>query len=183
MNKKHDDASGTQLSEDRPLENPVDDRLGYAPFAERLAESIGSMASHEGMVIGIYGPWGSGKSTVLNFIRHYLSASQSADQYVVMDFNPWWFSGQENLTRRFLALLERRVSRRKAFAKTLAGKLGKFAGALASTPTPEFKAVGWLSAPLRWFSPNPPKDTDGRREDSGRGWVRELQGRWPGVLG
>ena len=33
------------------------------------------------------------------------------------------------------------------------------------------------------FSPNPPEDTDGRREDSGRGWVRELQGRWPGVLG
>ena len=32
-------------------------------------------------------------------------------------------------------------------------------------------------------SPNPPKDTDGRREESGRGWVRELQGRWPGVLG
>ena len=31
------------------------------------------------------------------------------------------------------------------------------------------------------FTPNPPKDTDGRREDSGRGWVRELQGRWPGV--
>ena len=35
----------------------------------------------------------------------------------------------------------------------------------------------------RTLSPNPPKDTDGRREDSGRGWVRELQGRWPGVLG
>ena len=33
------------------------------------------------------------------------------------------------------------------------------------------------------LDPNPPKDTDGRREDSGRGWVRELQGRWPGVLG
>ena len=36
---------------------------------------------------------------------------------------------------------------------------------------------------LSGLSPNPPKDTDGRREDSGRGWVRELQGRWPGVLG
>ena len=35
----------------------------------------------------------------------------------------------------------------------------------------------------KWLNPNPPKDTDGRREDSGRGWVRELQGRWPGVLG
>ena len=37
--------------------------------------------------------------------------------------------------------------------------------------------------PVLCFTPNPPKDTDGRREDSGRGWVRELQGRWPGVLG
>ena len=36
---------------------------------------------------------------------------------------------------------------------------------------------------ILFLSPNPPKDTDGRREDSGRGWVRELQGRWPGVLG
>ena len=27
-----------------------------------------------------------------------------------------------------------------------------------------------------YFSPNPPKDTDGRREESGRG-VRELQGK------
>ena len=38
-------------------------------------------------------------------------------------------------------------------------------------------------APPFSLTPNPPKDTDGRREDSGRGWVRELQGRWPGVLG
>ena len=37
--------------------------------------------------------------------------------------------------------------------------------------------------PTTELNPNPPKDTDGRREGSGRGWVRELQGRWPGVLG
>ena len=37
--------------------------------------------------------------------------------------------------------------------------------------------------PSLGVSPNPPKDTDGRREGSGRGWVRELQGRWPGLLG
>ena len=43
--------------------------------------------------------------------------------------------------------------------------------------------VGVLGGLFFVFSPNPPKDTDGRREDSGRGWVRELQGRWPGVLG
>ena len=30
---------------------------------------------------------------------------------------------------------------------------------------------------LRRLNPNPPKDTDGRREESGRGGVRELQGK------
>ena len=38
-----------------------------------------------------------------------------------------------------------------------------FAGLLAATPP-------------AGLSPNPPKDTDGRREESGRG-VRELQGK------
>ena len=33
---------------------------------------------------------------------------------------------------------------------------------------------------MSWISPNPPKDTDGRREDSGRG-VRELQGKVGGL--
>ena len=37
------------------------------------------------------------------------------------------------------------------------------------------------SASMFRVNPNPPKDTDGRREGSGRGWVRELQGRWPGL--
>ena len=41
-------------------------------------------------------------------------------------------------------------------------------------------AQGNLRLPTGSISPNPPKDTDGRREDSGRG-VRELQGRWPGL--
>ena len=46
--------------------------------------------------------------------------------------------------------------------------------------------IGYVPQELAIYpdlTPNPPKDTDGRREDSGRGWVRELQGRWPGVLG
>ena len=41
-------------------------------------------------------------------------------------------------------------------------------------------AQGNLRLPTGSVTPNPPKDTDGRREDSGRG-VRELPGRWPGL--
>ena len=55
---------------------------------------------------------------------------------------------------------------------------------IKGTPT-TILGMGAILTKVGPFSvnPNPPKDTDGRREGSGRGWVRELQGRWPGVLG
>ena len=43
----------------------------------------------------------------------------------------------------------------------------------------EHHAHGYMEYDPLWdflFNPNPPKDTDGRREESGRG-VRELQGK------
>ena len=49
--------------------------------------------------------------------------------------------------------------------------------------TPSSGAEDGVHLLLICLIPNPPKDTDGRREGSGRGWVRELQGRWPGLLG
>jgi len=55
------------LSADRPKTNPIDDRLGYAPFAKHLAESICEMNAAEGLVIAVYGAWGSGKTSLLNF--------------------------------------------------------------------------------------------------------------------
>ena len=47
----------------------------------------------------------------------------------------------------------------------------------------KYTSGGGSTVSQDYLNPNPPKDTDGRREGSGRGWVRELQGRWPGVLG
>ena len=60
------------LSADRPLTDPEDDRLGYSSFAERLPESIATMAPSDGFVVALQGSWGSGKSTLLNFVRSYL---------------------------------------------------------------------------------------------------------------
>ena len=83
------------LSSDRPLGDPGEDRLGYAPFAERLAESLYRLAPREGFVMALYGPWGSGKSTVLGFVEYYLDKMPFDDRPVIVHFNPWWFSGHE----------------------------------------------------------------------------------------
>jgi predicted KAP-like P-loop ATPase len=89
------------LSPDKPLLNPDEDRLGYDPFARNLANSICKMSPPEGLVIAIYGVWGAGKSTLIEFILHHLDKYQADEKPHVIRFNPWWFSGHENLVRQF----------------------------------------------------------------------------------
>lgn len=47
----------------------VEDRFNRKPFAIRIAETIAGRADAESLVIGMYGVWGEGKTTVLNYIR------------------------------------------------------------------------------------------------------------------
>ena len=65
---------------DKPIERPDDDRFGFSPFAEALAQSIIKNKNPEGTVIAIHGPWGSGKSSVINLVKHYLKKKTKSDQ-------------------------------------------------------------------------------------------------------
>lgn len=94
------------LCGDRPLENPSSDKLGYAAFADSITNAIKQMVPSDGFVIGIHAPWGMGKTTVLNFIKSYLTESRAGWDVKVVDFNPWWFSGQECLARDFFCQLK-----------------------------------------------------------------------------
>jgi predicted KAP-like P-loop ATPase len=76
------------LSADRPCSDPQDDLFGHAPFAENLANSICRYPGNDGLVLALYGPWGSGKSTVLQYVRHFLDHLPENEQPVVVDFNP-----------------------------------------------------------------------------------------------
>src|SRR5205085_179058 len=111
------DAAKPGLSGDRPVVDPATDALGYAPFARHLSRSLMRMSPPEGLVTGIYAPWGAGKSSLLNFIIHYLNAEQAESKPVVVQFNPWWFSGQEDLTRRFFGQLQAALSNRPDIGK------------------------------------------------------------------
>lgn len=117
----------TALSADRPRSNPQDDLFGHAPFAESLANSICRYPGNDGLVLALYGPWGSGKSTVLSYVRHFLEQLPEKEKPVVVDFNPWWFSGQENLARAFLGQLQAVLPTKSEKFKKLGDLLGDFA--------------------------------------------------------
>ena len=91
---------------DRPNSDPKGDLFGHAPFAKSLSDSISDYPGSDGIVFALYGPWGSGKSTVLSYVEHYIKQRPEKEQLVIVSFNPWWFSGQENLARAFLGQLQ-----------------------------------------------------------------------------
>lgn len=117
----------TALSADRPSSNPQDDLFGHAPFAESLANSICRYPGNDGLVLALYGPWGSGKSTVLSYVRYFLEQRPGAEQPAIVTFNPWWFSGQENLARAFLGQMQAVLPAKNAKFKKLGDLLGDFA--------------------------------------------------------
>ncbi len=141
----------------------------------------------------------------LGFILLYFTNSYFTFLLVFIGVLALGFSA--GFTHPFMAVINQWFSRRRALAMNLIHVGTEIGGALL-TPLIALVVlnVWWREAALlsgvlilavvsplallirnspesMGLSPNPPKDTDGRREDSGRGWVRELQGRWPGVLG
>lgn len=89
---------------DSPIEAPGDDRYGVTDFAESIAKSITRMPKPVGTTIALNGPWGSGKSSVVNLIRAALTNAGDTT-LVVSDFKCWWYRGEEALALAFLQSL------------------------------------------------------------------------------
>ena len=82
---------------DAPIQNPEEDVLGRAKLAESFSQQLLSLDASEGVVVGILGPWGSGKTSFVNLARPHLKDVG----ITILDFNPWMFSGTEQLVESF----------------------------------------------------------------------------------
>ena len=94
--------SAPSFSNDRPLTEREEDRLNRAGFADRIATVLAALPEGSGLVVGIYGPWGDGKTTVLNLLRANLVRN---DAMVVRDFNPWRLADDDAIFRGFFSVL------------------------------------------------------------------------------
>ncbi len=133
------------LAADDAIEDPANDRLGYDKFSSHIAEVIQRKTPKDEFIIGIYGDWGSGKSTVLNFIEKYLETQgKTQESPLVVRFNPWWFSGQHDLFEKYLQELAAALGEDRF--DELREKLSTYAKTLSKIPTGPFAeaaAVQW----------------------------------------
>lgn len=85
------------LHNDDPLQMSEQDALSRKEFAKQLIDPI--IKSNGKLTIGIYGPWGSGKSSFFTMMNDYIPKEQ-----LKMNFTPWYFG--ENTDGIILEFLE-----------------------------------------------------------------------------
>jgi predicted KAP-like P-loop ATPase len=139
--------SANQISADRPIQNPDGDILGYASIAKHLAERILTAADPEGFIVAVNGEWGSGKTSLLNMITFFLK--ETDDQPILITFNPWWFSGEEELARGFFEALKSGLGSQPDVGETVRILLSGLGKIVSRIPDERASKIGEL---LSWSS-------------------------------
>jgi KAP family P-loop domain len=108
--------AGKKILLDAPTGQPA---LGYEGIAEAFAEIITD--SRPNFAIGIFGGWGSGKTTLMSAIK----AALPAGGILTVDFNAWRFEREPQLLVPLLDTLRGALAERAALAEESAAAGGK----------------------------------------------------------
>jgi predicted KAP-like P-loop ATPase len=131
------------FSTDRPLTDRQEDRLNRTPFAERIADVLLNLPRGSSLTVGIHGPWGDGKTTVLNFIRSRLEAAPTT---VVVQFNPRRFTDESAMLTEFFRYLAATIrAKLSTRGEDIAGWIEKV-GRFASVVSDRFSAASEVAA-------------------------------------
>ncbi|SDG23694.1 KAP family P-loop NTPase fold protein [Chitinophaga filiformis] len=134
---------------DTPIKGKSEDRFQRYEFASRIADIVSKGKYPQSLVVGIYGKWGEGKSSVINCIH-----SEINNRYpeggkepgpTVIHFNPWIFPDENQLLKIFFTTIA------KALGKKAKSKKQQLFG-LISTYT---ESLGIILDLVGEFSPVP----------------------------
>lgn len=97
-----------KIESDKPIDNKEQDKLKRNRFACNIAKNITNYSCKESLTIGLMGDWGCGKSSIINMMKNKIS--ELKPDMVIVEFNPWYFSGRKQLISDFFQVLSSKVS-------------------------------------------------------------------------
>lgn len=144
------------LGSDLPLVDPAEDAFGYAPFASQLAQAIVSNNNPQGLVLSVHGKWGSGKSSLMNFIKYNLKNFPESERPIIVDFNPWWFEGREQITTQLLAEFSGQLPDKLKLTREVAKQISKYSKEIANAAA-TYSGYPWVKKPIELLANYIPK--------------------------
>ena len=142
------------LSNDKPLTGSERDRLGFGGIAQTLAKAFQKNDLSHGLVIGVEGTWGAGKTSLVNLALNELENlslkedEKKQKQPEIIRFSPWLVGTRNEMIEQLFADLEPAILKlvpepmkddiktmigRYAYVPSVSAKLAKF-GAMVGVP-------------------------------------------------
>lgn len=114
---------GLSVLSDAPS-NQGADRLGFGRYVTALVEVIMNEATQTPFTVGVFGAWGSGKSSLLEMIDQKLAADH-AKRVVRVRFNPWIYRREPSMLLPLLFTLQDTLQEDRGQRFTeVAGRIG-----------------------------------------------------------
>ena len=137
------------IAPDQPIRHQRDDQFNRGLFATRIARTIALRQDSSSVVIGIYAPWGEGKTSILHFIEEALSEQSHV---VPVWFNPWIFGTPQVVTQGFFAAvataLDKNIKTRTERVGEKLKQYGKWISAVGNLAGQSLDGVDELGASL-----------------------------------
>lgn len=131
LTNRGDDVAAHSQATDEPISTPAEDSLGRSPFAAAVARTILDASPQTSFRIGIYGPWGAGKTSVMRLVDEELKSKGRKTIWL----HPWLWKSADELPERLTDELAAKLGVRRRKDGTLAAGIGRAADKWA-THTP-----------------------------------------------
>lgn len=136
---------------DKPILSDKEDLLKRDNFAKLLANTLLNIKSRDTFTVGLFGEWGSGKTSLVNMMLSELQVLQEGcdkkEKLIVVHFEPWNFSnGDQLLTQFFIRLSNEFRSKKDKQLANIGDALERYSDAFDAAET--IPVVGGLVALL-----------------------------------
>lgn len=108
--KRKKAASQLYFIADEEIEYERDDLLASASQAKSFAETVLACGAHSGLVFGIDGPWGVGKTSFINLAERFWESAE--DRVIVCRFEPLRYASEPDLADRIIRDLSAAIQKK-----------------------------------------------------------------------
>jgi predicted KAP-like P-loop ATPase len=113
---------------DKPASIQSEDCFQRYEFSKRIASIVAKPQIDKSLIVGLYGKWGEGKTTVMNFIQQELPKDA-----IIVKFNPWLFSDEKHLLASFFTSIAEALGESdKTKTEKIGELLSDYSGAIGS---------------------------------------------------